>query len=121
YGCELSTPLSVKLKGAFAWLSLSGAVTVCFPARCASVATSEALPLSEPLFINHSCSFSAASRTLQCSIAATRSRTLPPLRPERSAAHDCDWQAQAFFAVLAPKLSLLSPSLCVGKGQRPRR
>ena len=44
----------------------------------------------------------------------TKSRTLPPCRPPRALAHDSDWHAQAFFAVLTPKLSVLFTELCVG-------
>src|SRR5271155_2696079 len=43
---------------------------------------------------NHICNLIAASRTEHCSIAATKSRTLPPTRP-RVLMQDFDWHAHA--------------------------
>ena len=53
---------------------------------------------------NEFCSFRAASRIEQFSIADTKSRTLPPIRPPRAATQESEWQAQAFFWVLTIKL-----------------
>src|SRR5665213_3103558 len=71
---------------------------------------------------NHICNLIAASRTEHCSIAATKSRTLPPTRP-RVLMHDFDWHAHApptpLFRV-AVKLSLLVSDPWVGSGHFPR-
>src|SRR5712691_8966217 len=71
---------------------------------------------------NHICSLIAASRMEHCSIAETKSRTLPPTRP-RDLMHDCDWHAHAPptpFVGVAVKLSLLFSDLCAGSAHLPR-
>jgi hypothetical protein len=52
---------------------------------------------------------------------ATKSRTLPPTRPPRAAAHEPEWQAHAFFSVLTMKLCLLFFDAWFGKGHCPRK
>src|SRR5436190_3538508 len=71
--------------------------------------------------VKHSWSFNAASRIEQLSMAATKSRTLPPTRSPRAATHEFEWHAHAFLRVFTMKLCALYVDVCVGKGQRPRR
>src|SRR5947199_7779363 len=71
--------------------------------------------------VKHAWSFNAASRIEQRSMAATKSRTLPPRRSPRAATHEVEWHAHAFLWVFTMKLCALCFEVCVGKGQRPRR
>src|SRR5665213_2859492 len=71
---------------------------------------------------NHICNLIAASLTEHCSMAATKSRTLPPTRP-RALMHDFDWHAHAPLTPLlsvAVKLSLLVSDPWAGSGHFPR-
>src|ERR1039457_5893319 len=130
YGWPGSMPLSVKPKGLFG-PSLSPSLlsfeTSCFLGSC-TAAAGGSCPAGDGLGLdagteNHCCSLSAASRTEQRSITATKPSAFPPRRPPRAATHDCDWHAQAPPVPLlnvAVKLSLLSFELCVGSGHLPR-
>src|ERR1051325_10597251 len=118
-------PLSVNESGRF---SISAAVSI--EVACASLfssATSLGLRVASfwgvpgPCCVmpNQTASLSAASRTEQCSMIATKSSTLPPDRPPRAATQLSDLHDHAPLLMLTQKLG--APfEVCVGNGQTAR-
>src|SRR6516164_3209887 len=69
---------------------------------------------------NQSRNRSAASRSEQRSMLATRSSTVPPSLPPRASKQEIDWQHHRLRATFTEKLSWLLFEVCVGNGHCPR-